>query len=105
MQSEIQDLRSIFKIYFERGGKSIRANTGETLTYNHKKNFSYDFSQIKETLEEVGALTKAVKLNNAFIDRLVQGQGIPEEAREKIKAARIEISENKSFSVVKPEKK
>jgi len=104
MQSEIQDLRSIFKIYFERGGKSIEANTGEILTYNHKKNFSYDFSQIKEILDEIGALPKAVKLNNAFIDRLVQGQGISEDVKEKIKAARIEINENKSFSVVKPDR-
>jgi len=105
MQSEIQDLRSIFKIYFERGGKEIQSNTGEILTYNHKKTFSYDFSQIKETLDEIGALTKAVKLNNAFVDRLVTGGGISQEVKDKIKSARIEISENKSFSVVKPEKK
>ena len=105
MQSEIQDLRSIFKIYFERGGKEIQSNTGEILTYNHKKTFSYDFSQIKETLDEIGALTKAVKLNNAFVDRLVTGSGISQEVKDKIKSARIEISENKSFSVVKPEKK
>ena len=105
MQAEIQDLRSIFKIYFERGGEEIKSNTGEVLTYNHKKTFSYDFSQIKEVLEEIGALPKAVKLNNAFVDRLVGGNGISEEAKEKIKSARVEISENKSFSVVKPDKK
>lgn len=104
MQSEIQDLRSIFKIYFERGGKEIQANTGEILTYNHKKTFSYDFSQIKETLDEIGALPKAVKLNNAFVDRLVQGQALSQEVKDKIKSARIEINENKSFSVVKPDK-
>ena len=75
MQSEIQDLKSIFKIYFEKGGEDITANTGEILTYNHKKTFGYDFSQIKDTLEEIGALTKAVKLNNAFVDRLVMGNG------------------------------
>ena len=101
MQSEIQDLRSIFKIYFERGGKEIQANTGEVLTYNHKKTFSYDFSQIKEVLEEIGALPKAVKLNNAFIDRLVLGNGISDEIKDKIKSARIEINENKTFSVSK----
>lgn len=105
MQSEIQDLRSIFKIYFERGGKQIQSNTGEILTYNHKKTFSYDFEQIKEALEEVGALPKAVKLNNAFIDRLVQGAGISDDIKDKIKSARIEINENKSFSIQKPDKK
>ena len=60
---------------------------------------------IKEALEEIGALPKAVKLNNAFVDRLVMGSGISEELKERIKSARVEISENKSFSVVKPDKK
>ncbi len=105
MQSEIQDLRSIFKIYFERGGKQIQSNSGEILTYNHKKTFSYDFAKIKEALEELGALPKAVKLNNAFIDRLVQGSGISDEIKDKIKSARVEINENKSFSIQKPDKK
>ena len=104
MQSEIQDLKSIFKIYFERGGKEIQSNTGEILTYNHKKTFSYDFSQIKEILEEIGALPKAVKLNNAFIDRLVAGSALNEEMKDKIKSARVEINENKSFGIVKPDK-
>ncbi len=104
MQSEIQDLRSIFKIYFERGGKEVTSNTGETLSYNHKKTFSYDFSQIKDILEETGALEKAIKLNNAFVDRLVAGNALNVEAKEKIKLARIEINENKSFSVTKPDK-
>ena len=104
MQSEIQHLRSIFKIYFERGGKEIQSNTGEILTYNHKKTFSYDFSQIKETLDEIGALTKAVKLNNSFVDRLVAGNSVSQEVKDKIKSARIEISENKSFGIIKPEK-
>lgn len=105
MQSEIQDLRSVFRIYFERGGDEIKANSGEVLTYNHKKTFSYDFSQIKDILDEIGALEKAVKLNNSFVDRLVSGNAVAPEARDKIKAARVEISENKSFSIIKPDKK
>ncbi len=105
MQSEIQDLKSIFKIYFERGGKDIVSNNGEIMTYNHKKTFHYDFAQIKDTLEELGALTKAVKLNNAFVDRLVAGNSISEEAKDKIKSARVEITENKTFGIIKPDHK
>lgn len=105
MQGEIQDLRSIFKIYFERGGKDIEANTGEVLTYHSKKTFQYDFLQIKDILDEIGALPKAVKLNNAFIDRLVYGHALDEEVRDKIKSARTEITENKSFNVVKADKR
>lgn len=104
MQGEIQDLRSIFKIYFERGGENIEANTGEILTYSSKKTFSYDFVQIKDILDEIGALPKAVKLNNAFIDRLVNGKALDEEIRNKIKSARTEITENRSFNVIKPER-
>ena len=105
MQAEIQDLKSIFKIYFERGGKDIASNTGEIMTYNHKKTFHYDFAQIKDTLEELGALTKAVKLNNAFVDRLVAGNSISEEIKDKIKSARVEITENKTFGIIKPDHK
>ena len=67
--------------------KDITSNTGEILTYNHKKTFHYDFAQIKDTLEEIGALTKAVKLNHSFVDRLVSGGSISEEAKDKIKSA------------------
>jgi len=104
MQSEIQDLRSIFKVYFEKGGEDIVSNSGEILTYNSKKTFSYDFVQIKDILDEIGALPKAVRLNNAFIDRLVGGTSLDSEIKDKIKAARCEITENKTFNVIKPDK-
>lgn len=101
MQAEIQDLKSIFKIYFEKGGKPVQALSGETLVYAHKSTFGYDFSQIKEILDEIGALPKAVRLNNAFIDRLVGGLSLDEETRNKIKDARNELSETKTIQVYK----
>lgn len=103
LQSEIQDLRSIFKIYFEKGGSQIHANSGETLVYNSKKTFTYDFLQIKDILDEIGAFPKAVRLNNAFVDRLVAGCALDEETRDKIKAARVAITENRTLAVKKPE--
>lgn len=101
LQSEIQDLRSIFKIYFEKGGQEVHSNSGEILTYNSKKTFTYDFLQIKDILDEIGALPKAVRLNNAFVDRLVSGNALDEETRDKIKQARVAITENRSFAVRK----
>ena len=50
MQAEMQDLKSIFKVYFEKGGEPVEASTGEVLTYNSKKTFSYDFEAIKDVL-------------------------------------------------------
>lgn len=104
MQAELQDLKSIFKLYFEQGGQPIVATTGESLVYHHKQGFNYDFSLIKDTLEEIGALEKAVKLNSGFIDRLVNGRGLDEETKEKLRSARIEISTTKNLQVVKPDK-
>lgn len=100
-QSELQDLRTIFKLYFELGGQPITSTTGETLTCQSKQSFCYDFDKIKDVLNEVGALRKAVKLNNAFVDRLVSGHALDEEKRNIIKDARLDITETKNVQVIK----
>ena len=104
MQSELQDLRSIFKIYFEEGGEPVTAVTGETLIYQSKQSFGYDFVKIKDILDEIGALPKAVKLNNGFVDRLANSQSLDEETREKLKEARCEFSETRNIQIQKPDR-
>ncbi len=101
LQSELQDLKSVFKLYFEQGGVPIRSQTGETLVYNSKQSFGYDIHQIKEVLEEVGAFDKAVKLNTGFVDRLVGGCSLDEEKREILKEARQELTETRNIQIIK----
>jgi len=101
LQSELQDLKSIFKLYFEQGGTPVTSQTGETLIYNSKQTFCYDLQQIKGVLEEVGAFEKAVKLNTGFIDRLVGGYRLEEEKREIIKEARQELTETRNIQIIK----
>lgn len=101
LQSELQDLKSVFKLYFEQGGTPIHSQTGETLVYNSKQSFGYDIHQIKEVLEEVGAFEKAVKLNTGFVDRLVGGCSLDEEKRELIKEARQELTETRNIQIIK----
>ena len=101
LQSELQDLKSVFKLYFEQGGKPIVAQTGETLVYNTKQSFGYDFNQIKDVLEEVGAFEKAVKINTGFVDRLVGGGRLDEDKKEIIKDARQEITETRNIQIIK----
>lgn len=105
MQSELQDLRSIFKMYFDLGGKPIMSQSGELLVYQSRQSFGYDFIQIKDILEEVGALEKAVKLNTGFVDRLVGGLSLEEEKRNIIKDARQELSETRNIQIIKPDKR
>ena len=85
----------------ENGGKDIQSPSGEILTYQSKQGFGYDFMQIKDILDDIGALEKAVKVNNGFIDRLVSGFSLNEELKNTIKEARQEYSETKSIQVIK----
>ncbi|MEE3349255.1 MAG: 3'-5' exonuclease [Candidatus Gastranaerophilaceae bacterium] len=101
LQSELQDLKSVFKLYFEQGGKPIISQSGETLVYNTKQTFGYDFNQIKDVLEEVGAFEKAVKINTGFVDRLVGGGRLDEDKKEIIKDARQEITETRNVQIIK----
>ncbi|EKE04677.1 MAG: DNA polymerase III PolC [uncultured bacterium] len=104
LQAELSDIKSIFKIYFEEGGKDIQSTTGEVLTSQSKPTYNYDFEQIKETLEEIGAYEKAVKLNNGYIDRMIRGSRLEDYIRDKLSQARTQINETKSVVIVKPEK-
>lgn len=105
MQSELQDLRSVFKMHFDIGGKPVTAQSGETLVYQSRQSFGYDFMQIKDILEEIGALEKAVKLNTGFIDRLVGGLSLEEEKRNTIKNARQELSETRNIQIIKADRR
>lgn len=105
MQSEIQDLKSIFKLYFEQGGEAIQSVTGETLIYQSKHGFGYDFMEIKDTLDEIGALQKAVRLNHGFVDRLVSSYSIDDEVRDKLRSARQELSEVRNVQILKADKR
>lgn len=104
MQSEMQDLKSIFKLYFEEGGEPVTAVSGELLLYQSKQCFGYDFVKIKDILDEIGCLPKAVKLNNGFVDRLVSGRSLDEETREKIMQARFDFSETRNIQIIKADK-
>lgn len=105
MQSEMQDLKSIFRLYFEKGGEPIQSPTGELLTYQSKQSYAYDFVEIKDILDEIGALQKAVKLNNNFIDRLICSGSVSKENREKLAAARQKLSESRNIHISKAEKR
>ncbi len=105
MQSEMQDLKSVFRLYFEKGGEPIQSHNGEVLSYQSKQSYAYDFVEIKDVLEEIGALHKAVKLNNNFVDRLAVSGGISKENREKLAAARQMLSESRNVHISKADRK
>ena len=104
MQSELLDLKSVFKVYFEHGGEDVVASTGETLTYSQKYNYSYDFEKIVPYISEFSSINKIVKLNNGLLDRMLNGKSIEEELKEKIQEARTEFCQNCSVQILKPQR-
>ena len=104
LQSELQDLKSVCKLYFDLGGKPLTSEEGDLLIYNSKQTFGYDFETIKPVLEEIGALSKATRLNTGFIDRLANGHSIDDEKREILKNARTELTETRNVQIVKNNK-
>ena len=104
MQSELQDLKSVFKLYFELGGKSVTSEEGDLLVFNSKPTFGYNFDEVKPILEEIGALSKAARLNTGFIDRLVNGRSLDEEKKEIIRNARTELTETRNVQIIKNNK-
>ena len=104
LQAELQDLKSVFKLYFELGGKPLTAQNGDMLVFQSKQSFHYEFDEIKDVLDEIGALSKAVKLNTGFIDRLCNGLSLDECKREIIQSARKELTENRNVQVIKASK-
>lgn len=104
LQSELQDLKSVFKLYFDLGGKPLTSEEGDTLIYNSKQTFGYDFEAIKPVLEEIGALSKAARLNTGFVDRLANGHSLDDDKKEILKNARTELTETRNVQIVKNNK-
>ncbi len=101
LQSEMQDLKSVFKLHFELGGSPLVSQEGDMLVYNSKQSFGYDYKAIEPILSELGVLEKATKLNTGFIDRLVNGKSLDEDKREIIKNARQELTETRNVQIIK----
>ncbi len=104
LQAEMQDLKSIFKLYFELGGDPLTSNDGDMLVYNSKQTFGYIFSEVEPVLAQIGALEKAAKLNTGFIDRLVNGKSLDDDQKEILKNARKEFSETRNVQIIKSNK-
>ena len=101
LQSELQDLKSVFKLYFELGGLPLVSQSGEMLVYNSKQSFGYDIYKIMDVLIETGVFEKAVKLNTGFIDRLACVGRLDDEKREILRNARYELTESRNIQIIK----
>lgn len=104
LQAEMADIKSIFKVHFEESGREIKATTGEMLVSYSRPSYNYDSERIKDIIDPTGLHERAFKLNNGFIERLINDSGTDSEMRNQLMSCRTRISESKSVSIQKPEK-
>lgn len=102
MQSEMGDLKSVFKVYFEEGGEPIEATSGELLTFSSKHNYQYDIVKLKQILDEINMADRILKINTGLIERQINNSSLNEDVRERLKETRINIVEQSSVVIQKP---
>ncbi|MDD3150327.1 MAG: 3'-5' exonuclease [Candidatus Gastranaerophilales bacterium] len=104
MQAELMDIKSIFKIYFENGGQSVQALTGEKLIWASKVQYDYDIDIIKPVIEGLEASSRVFKLNNGLIDRMIDGISLDDEVKDKLASGRIKVGESRNVIVQRADK-
>ncbi len=103
MQSELADLRDIFKLHFQNGGAPVEATSGETMVSSYRRNYGYDDATVWNIALELGIHYKLFKLNPRAVDKLLDHGGLDEETRGQLIDARVSMNENKSISFLKPQ--
>jgi DNA polymerase III epsilon subunit family exonuclease len=71
LQSEMSDIKDIFKLYFMEGGVPLKASTGELLSATLKRQYEYDNKEVLRVAEEHGLLKQLSKVNVRQVDRLI----------------------------------
>lgn len=102
LQAEMGDLREIFKIYFQQGGKSMLTSSGDLMVSSYRRNYEYNDRALRKIIDNAGLQAQAYKVNTRVLDRLIDNPEIDEDVRAAIVEARVQMSENRLISFIKP---
>ncbi len=102
MQSEMSDLKEIFKLHFTEGGRSIEATTGELMVSNTRRSYEYDDKKVWGILHANELVEKGSRLNPRYLDKLIDKTIIDEEIQSQLKEARVSVHENRNVTFIKP---
>ncbi len=102
LQSEMSDLREIFKLYFQEGGKPLLTTSGDLMVSSYRRNYEYDDGALRQIIQMAGLENQAFKVNTKSVDRLIENKDIDEDVRYAIKDARVQMSETRLISFIRP---
>jgi hypothetical protein len=107
LQSEMADLKDVFKLYFAEGGHPIRTTGGEILTANLRRQYDYNSSALMETIVEHDLLPQVSRVNLRLVDKLITQKPsrstISDDVRQALIASRKTISQSWSIELKKPQ--
>lgn len=103
LQSEMSDLKEVFKLHFSEGGEPITATTGEVLISSYRRSYDFDEDRLYEILTAAGQLKKASKLNLRALEKMLENGKLNDIQREEIEAARLSMSESVNVAFIKPQ--
>jgi DNA polymerase III epsilon subunit family exonuclease len=107
LQSEMADLKDVFKLYFAEGGHPIRTTGGEILTANLRRQYDYNSSALMETIVENDLLPQVSRVNLRLVDKLITQKPsrstISDDVRQALIASRKTISQSWSIELKKPQ--
>ncbi len=102
LQAEAGDLREIFKIYFQEGGKPLLTTSGELMVSSYRRNYEYNEPALRQIIEMAGLGHQAFKVNTKVVDRLIDRNDTDADVRAALKEARVQMSESRLISFIKP---
>ncbi len=102
LQAEMNDLRDIFKLYFQQGGKPLLTTSGDLMVSSYRRNYEYNEAALRKIIKAAGLDGQAFKLNTRVVDRLIDNTEIDEDVRVALKEARTQMSETRMISFIKP---
>jgi DNA polymerase III epsilon subunit family exonuclease len=102
LQAEMNDLRDVFKLYFQEGGKPVLTTSGDLMVSSYRRNYEYNEEALRKIIQMAGVENQAYKINLRVVDRLIDNANTDDDIRIALKEARVQMSENRQISFIKP---
>jgi DNA polymerase III epsilon subunit family exonuclease len=103
LHGEMSDLKEVFKLHFQKGGKPIQASTGEWLMSVVKRSYEVNEAAVWDIVAEAGLTQKVYKLNARALEKLMDGRRLPEDLRRRLRETRTTLNESRNVQIVKPD--
>ncbi|MEM0950978.1 MAG: 3'-5' exonuclease [Cyanobacteria bacterium P01_H01_bin.74] len=104
IQSEMSDLKDVFKLYFLEKGEPVTATTKETMVSNYKRTYSYNDAAVWEIMLKHELHKRVFKLNPRMLDRLIdRDKDLPDGVREALVDTRVSMHEARGIVFIKPQ--